>query len=400
MTVALAERVSLLKQAASIVAKEKVTQLRAAGKDVVDLTIGEPDLDTAPHIVEAAVAAMRRGETHYTATPGTQGLREAIDRKLERENGLSFGPDAIVVGCGAKQLIFEAFAATLEKGDEVVIPAPYWVSYPDMVQLNGGTPVFVRGDQAAGFKLRAADLAAAITPRTKWLVLNTPNNPSGAVYSRAEMQELATVLRQHSHVGVLVDEIYEHLVYDGQVSVNPLQVCPALSDRTLIVNGLSKSYAMTGWRIGYAAGPKALVAAIAKLIGQSTTCPSSISQAAAIAALDCDQASVREAAAIYGRRRDRMLELLQNTPGLRSAKPAGAFYLFPSVDGLLGRRTPAGQTLGSDLDVAMHFLDHGVAVLDGAPYGMSPHVRLSFATSLDQIEDGCARIVRACTALS
>lgn len=399
MSFVLAERVSRLKASASIVAQEKVARLASAGIEVVDLTIGEPCIDTAPHIVTAAIEAMKAGDTHYTPAWGKPALRQAIGRKLKRENHLSYDVDQIVVGCGAKQLTFEAFAATLGEGDEVIIPAPYWVSYPEIVRLNGGKPVFVECGEIVGFKLRADALERAITPRTKWLILNSPNNPTGAVYRRDEMSEIARVLARHPHVGAMVDEIYEHLTYDGKASINLVQVDPLLAPRTLLINGLSKAYAMTGWRIGYAAGPAALVAAIAKLLGQSTSCPCSISQTAAIAALDGDQAHVREAVGVYEQKRNRMMELLGEAPGLRLTKPDGAFYLYPSVAGLIGRRTSNGKILETDSDVAMYLLEHGVAVLDGSPYGLSPYLRLSFATSFEAIEEGCRRIVEACKQL-
>lgn len=399
MSFVLAERVSRLKASASIVAQEKVARLAAAGIEVVDLTIGEPCIDTAPHIVNAAIEAMKAGDTHYTPAWGTPALRQAISRKLERENHLQYGVDQIVVGCGAKQLTFEAFAATLGEGDEVIIPAPYWVSYPEIVGLNEGKPVFVECGENTGFKLRGSALERAITPRTKWLILNSPNNPTGAVYSRDEIGEIAQVLGRHPHVCVMVDEIYEHLTYDGHVSLNLVQVEPRLASRTLLINGLSKAYAMTGWRIGYAAGPAPLVAAIAKLLGQNTSCPCSISQTAAIAALDGDQTHVRREVEVYEQKRNRMMELLAAAPGFRLTKPDGAFYLYPSVAGLIGLGTPEGKTLQTDSDVAMYLLEHGVAVLDGAPYGLSPYLRLSFATSLEAIEEGCRRIIDACKQL-
>ncbi|MBV9982402.1 aminotransferase class I/II-fold pyridoxal phosphate-dependent enzyme [Bradyrhizobium sp.] len=400
MPLRLAERVARMKPSASIAAKHKVTELLAAGRQVVDFTIGEPDLETPPHIIEAALAAMRRGDTHYTLTAGTPSLREAVCRKLERDSGLTYSPEEVVVGCGAKQLIFEAFAATLNKGDEVIIPAPYWVSYPDIVGVNDGTPVVVECNENTGFKLTPAALEAALTPKTRWLILNSPNNPTGAVYSRDELSALAQVLRRHPDVWLMTDEIYEHLVYDEVKTVNPVQVDPALKTRTLVINGLSKAHAMTGWRVGYAAGPKEAVSAIAKLLGQSTSCASSISQAAAVAALEGDQSHVGEAAAIYKRRRNRMIELLNGTPGLRISAPAGAFYLYPSVGGLIGRRASSGQTLRTDLDVTDYLLDQAnVAVMDGSAYGLSPYLRLSFATSLSAIEIGCAQIRRACEAL-
>jgi aspartate aminotransferase len=400
MSVRLAERVTNLKPSASIAAKKKVTELQAAGREIIDFTLGEPDFDTPSHIVDAAIVAMRSGDTHYTETTGTPALRVAICAKLKRENALHYGPENVVVGCGAKQLIFEALAATLSRGDEVIVPAPYWVSYPDIVRLNDGSPVIVECGDNVAFRLTPDALEAAITPQTRWVILNSPNNPTGAVYSRDEIKGLTDVLARHPHAWVMTDDIYEHLVYDGHRQVNPIAVDPSLAERTLIINGLSKAYAMTGWRVGYAVGPKDLVDAIAKLLGQSTTCASSVSQAAAVAALDGDQSAVRKATALYRERRDRMIQLLDGTPGLRTMKPAGAFYLYPSVAGLIGRKTPAGQILKTDLDVSLYLLDAAnVAVLDGTAYGLSPYLRLSFATSLPVIEEGCARIRKACEAL-
>ena len=294
MSVKLAERVAKLKPSASIAARKKVTELQAAGRHIIDFTIGEPDFETAPHIVEAAIAAMRNGETHYTPTAGTAALRQAICAKLERENELHYKPANVAVGCGAKQLIFEAFSATLDQGDEVIVPAPYWVSYPDIVQLNGGTPIFVACGENVDFKLTPDALDAAITPQTRWLILNSPNNPTGAVYSRDEIKRLTDVLQRHPHVWVMSDDIYEHLVYAPEGRSNCISIDPSMMDRTLIINGLSKTYAMTGWRIGYAVGPVELIEPIAKLLGQSTTCANSVSQAAAVAALNGDHSRVRE----------------------------------------------------------------------------------------------------------
>ena len=401
MTIALSDRVNSLKPSASIAAKAIVNDLRAKGRKIIDLTIGEPDLDTPPHIIEAATAAMRAGDTHYTASNGTPMLRQAISAKLTRENGISVPPERIVVGCGAKQLIFEAFAATLNEGDEVIVPAPYWVSYPDIVSLNGGTPVIVACDRSTGFKLSGPALEAAITPRTRWVILCAPSNPTGAVYAQDELAELAKVLLRHPHVAVMTDDIYEHLVYDDATVDNLLRIEPALEDRILLINGLSKAYAMTGWRIGYAAGPTEVVGAITKLLGQSTTCPSSISQAAAVEALNGDQTPVREMVALYQRRRNLMHEGLNAIPGLRCDLPAGAFYIYPDVSDLIGRRTPQGKVLQSDTDLTLYLLEAvGVAVMDGSAYGMSPCLRLSFATSEETIAEGCALIAQACAALN
>ncbi|PRD43565.1 aspartate aminotransferase [Phyllobacterium phragmitis] len=399
MTIGLAERVIALKPSASIVARQKVTELQAAGKTIIDLTIGEPDLDTPAHIIEAAISAARGGDTHYTVPMGTPALRKAIVQKLKNDNALEYGLNEVIVGVGAKQLIYEAFAATLNEGDEVIVPAPYWVSYPDIATIHGGKPVIAECPETDGFKLTPQSLKEAITARTKWLVLNSPNNPTGAIYSREELSALAEVLREARHVWVMTDEIYEHLTYEGK-ALSLGEVAPDLKDRLLIVNGVSKAYAMTGWRIGYAAGPAALIAAMNKLIGQNTSCASSVSQAAAAAALNGDQACVAEAAETFRKRRDRMFELLDGTPGMKLRKPDGAFYFYPSVEGLIGKSTPDGRVLKSDLDVALYLLESAhVAVLDGSAYGMSPYLRMSFGGALEDIEAGCRAVRKSCEAL-
>ncbi|KAF1044914.1 MAG: Aspartate aminotransferase [Herbaspirillum frisingense] len=317
-----------------------------------------------------------------------------------RENALSYALDQIVVGIGAKHIIYNAFAATLNEGDEVIIPTPFWVSYPDMVAINGGTPVIVGCDESSGFKLTAAALEKSITPRSRWLVLNTPNNPSGAVYSADELKALCEVLMRHPHVWVMTDEIYEHFVYRGARHVSPLQVEPALAERTLVINGVSKAYAMTGWRIGYGAGPLALMKAIALLITQSTTCASGASQAAAAVALSGPQQCVAEGAALFAQRGERIVGLINAIPGMRCVPPDGAFYAFPSVQGLLGKSTPQGKTLANDVDVMMYLLEQaGVATIDGTSYGQPGYLRISFATSMEQIEQGCKQIAAAVAAL-
>jgi aspartate aminotransferase len=401
MTISLSKRVTLLKPSASIAAKAIVNDLRAQGRKVVDFTIGEPDLDTPPAIVEAGIAAMRSGDTHYTASNGTAPLRAAISAKYARENGLDIAPEDIVVGVGAKQLIFEAFAATLDDGDEVIVPAPYWVSYPDIVRLNDGEPVIVPCPADADFKLTPETLEAAITERTRWVILCAPSNPTGATYTTAELAGLAEVLMRHPQVAVMTDDIYEHLIYDGAKVDNILRVEPRLAGRAVLINGMSKAYAMTGWRIGFAAGPSHVVGAITKLLGQSTTCACSFAQAAAAEALNGDQSAVAEMVAIYQRRRDLMYRRLSEIPGLSCAKPEGAFYIYPDVSALIGRTAPDGTVLGSDRDVALYFLrEAGVAVMDGQAYGMSPYLRLSFATSEETIKEGCTLIAQACAALS
>ncbi|CUI99844.1 aminotransferase class I/II-fold pyridoxal phosphate-dependent enzyme [Achromobacter kerstersii] len=399
-TAFLAERARAIKPSPSMAAKTRVDQLRAEGRDIVDFTVGEPDLPTPAHIVQAGIDALNSGDIRYTASAGAKPLLEAVRAKFQRENGLEYGLDQLIVGVGAKQLIFTALAATVQAGDEVIIPAPYWVSYPDMVLVNDGTPVVLACPESDGFKLTPQALDAAITPRTKWVLLNTPSNPTGAMYDAAELRALGEVLARHPHVWLMTDEIYEHLAYGDVRHVSPAAVVPALAERTLTINGVSKAYAMTGWRLGYAGGPKALVKAMATLISQSTSCVSAISQQAARVALTADQQCVTDAAAVFHQRRDRIVALLNAVPGIRCPLPQGAFYVYPSVDGLLGKRTPAGRALQSDLDVVMYLLDEaGVAVLDGAAYGLSPYLRLSFATSMENIEEGCRRIHEACAAL-
>ncbi len=395
-----AERLRCVKASPSMAAKARVNALRAAGVTIVDFTLGEPDFPTPAHIVQAAIEAMRAGQTRYTESRGTPALRRAIARKLAVENGLDYDADDIVVGCGAKHIIFNAFAASLDPGDEVIVPAPFWVSYPDMVAINGGVPVVVPCATGTGLKLTAPGLESALSPRTRWVVLNTPNNPSGAVYTEGELRAITAVLLRHPQVWLMTDEIYEHFVYGEARHISPVRIEPALRDRALVVNGVSKTYAMTGWRVGYGAGPRALVKSIDLLLSQSTTCANAISQAAAVAALEGPQSCVADAVAAYSGRGARMAALLNSIPGFQCAKPSGAFYIFASVEGLIGKTTPTGSRLDSSLAVMTFLLEHaGVACIDGASYGMSPNLRLSFATSLDQIEQGCARIRKACASL-
>ncbi|WP_235425222.1 aminotransferase class I/II-fold pyridoxal phosphate-dependent enzyme [Dickeya undicola] len=389
----LSYRLKRIKPSPSIAANELVGKLRSEGKDIINFTIGEPDFDTPQHIIEAAVNAMRQGETHYTPASGTVALRKAIAQKLQRDNHLTYGLDEIVCGSGGKHIIFHAFAATLNAQDEVIIHAPYWVSYPDLAVLNDAFPVVIEGDSVNQFKLTPEALSKAITPSTKWVVLNYPNNPSGAVYSADELRELAAVLRQHPHVLIMLDEIYEHFVYGEHQHISMAAVAPDLRERILIVNGASKGYAMTGWRLGFGAGPAWLIAAMAKLLSQTTTCPASVSQAAAVAAFAGDQQPVKAMLEIYKARRDVIVSALSEIPGIRFAPPAGAFYLYVDVSGLLGKVTASGKVLGSDDDVVEYLLtDGGVATVGGRAYGMSPFLRISFASSLDAINEGCRRI--------
>ena len=384
----------------STLAAQKVRELRAEGRDIIGLTIGEPDFDTPAHVKQAVVEALERNETRYPPIDGIPPLKEAVRGKFIRDNGLDFPIDQIMVGTGSKQILFNALQATVSAGDEVIIPAPYWISYIDMTLVADGTPVVVNCGIKSGFKLTPEQLDAAITPRTKWLLLNSPGNPSGAVYSRAELSALADVLRRHPHVWVLSDDIYEHLRFDGVEFCTMAQVAPDLAARTLTVNGVSKAYAMTGFRLGFAAGPRDLIRAMIKMQSQSTAGVNSLSQWGALAALNGPQEFLAERAAALQERRDRMLEILGKVPGLTVDRPQGAFYLFPRCAGLLGRRTPDGALLEKEQDVLLYFLDQaGVAMVLGAAYGLSPHMRISIATSLDNLVEAGQRIARAVAAL-
>ncbi len=388
-----AKRLAAVKPSASIAAKARADALKAAGRTIVDFTVGEPDFATPAHIVEAGVRALRAGQTRYTASAGIAPLRQAIVAKLRRENALTYSEAEVVVGCGAKHIIFNAFAASLDPGDEVIVPAPYWVSYPEMVTIHGGVTVIVDCPEHQGFKLTPGALADAITPRTRWVVLNSPNNPTGAVYTREELSGLGEVLAQHRDVWVLTDEIYEHFIYRGATHTSILNAAPFLQSRALIVNGVSKAYAMTGWRIGYGAGPEQLIKAITLLITQSTTCATAAAQAAAVEALTAPQDSVRMAAATFGKRSTHMVARLNAIDGLDCEAPDGAFYAFASVRGLIGRSTPDGKVLRTDLDVAEYLREvAGVVTIDGMSYGLSPYIRFSFATSMDEIDRGCDAI--------
>ncbi len=376
------------------------TELKAAGRDIVSLSVGEPDFDTPPNIQEAAIAAMRRGETRYTTFDGTIELKRAVSGKFKRENGLDYETSQITIGSGGKQELYNAMVATINPGDEVVIPAPFWVSYPEMVLLCEGTPVPVPCPQNNGFKMRPEDLDAAITPRTKWLILNSPSNPSGAAYTEAELEGVAEVLLRHPHVWVMTDDMYEHLVYDDFDFKTIAQVERRLYERTLSVNGVSKTYCMTGWWIGYGGGPNALIKAMGAIQSNSTANPCSISQAAAIEALNGPQDFIPKNAQVFKERRDLVVDLLNKVPGLHCPRPEGAFYVYPSCAGLIGKRTPKGGTIGNDEDFVRYLLEaEGVAVVHGAAFGLAPHFRISYATSTDELRDACARIDRACRAL-
>jgi aspartate aminotransferase len=396
----IASRLNRIKPSPSSMAGQRARELRAAGRDIVGLTSGEPDFDTPDHVKEAVGVALAAGQTKYTDVGGTPELRAAVAEKFRRDNALDYSPGDVIVGTGGKQVIFNAFMCTIEPGDEVIVPTPYWVSYPDIVLLADGKPVFVDCPPEKGFKLQPADLERAITPATRWLVMNAPNNPSGAAYTWDEMKALTDVLLRHPHVWVMTDDIYEHILYDGRTFVTPAQVEPALKDRTLTVNGVSKSYAMTGWRIGYGAGPSALIKPMVKLQSQSTSNPSSVAQAGALAALTGPQDFIGTRTAEFQARRDAVVARLNAIPGISCHSPEGAFYVFPSCGALLGKRTPQGTLLQSSDDFVLYLLDaQGLAVLQGTAYGVPPYFRISFATSMARLDEGCDRLARACAAL-
>jgi aspartate aminotransferase len=395
-----AARVSRIKISPTTAASARVRELKAAGRDIIDMAIGEPDFDTPDHVKAAAHEAIDRGETKYTAVNGTVALRKAIIADYRRRLGLEYADNEICVGGGAKQVLFLALMASVDEGAEVVIPAPYWVSYPDMVIANDGKPVIVRCSENRGFKLTAEALEAAITPRTRWLILNTPSNPTGAAYSRADLKAIGDVLLRHPNVLVLSDDIYDQIWYRDEPATTLAAAVPELRDRVLLANGVSKTYAMTGWRIGYAAGPAPLVAAINKLQSQMSSCPSSISQAAAAHALTSDQSFVRDSVKLYKERRDYACARLNAIPGLSCFVPDGAFYLYPGCAGVIGKTTPDGKVIENDLDFVLYLLDGvGVAAVQGAAYGLSPYFRLSIATSMEAIKEACDRIATAYKAL-
>lgn len=389
-----------VKPSATLAVTARARELKREGRDVIGLGAGEPDFDTPDNIKAAAIEAIKRGETKYTDADGMPELKAAIVAKFARENGLTYAANQIHVASGGKPVIYNAFVATLNPGDEVIVPAPYWVSYPDMVLLAGGEPVTVIGQEADGFKLRPEVLDAAITPRTKWLILNSPSNPTGAAYTRAELEALAVVLRKHPQVWILTDDMYEHLVYGGFDYVTIAQVAPDLYDRTLTCNGVSKAYAMTGWRIGYAGAPKPLIDLMRKVASQTTSNPSSISQWAAVEALNGPQDFLAERAAAFEKRRDLVVSMLNQAEGVRCPTPEGAFYVYPSIEGLIGKTTPSGVVITDDEVFTAQLLDQeGVAVVQGAAFGLSPYFRISYATSEAVLEEGCRRIQKFCASL-
>ncbi|MGX1098047.1 pyridoxal phosphate-dependent aminotransferase [Amorphus sp. MBR-141] len=396
----LADSLSRVKPSATIAVTNKAAELKRAGRDVIGLGAGEPDFDTPENIKEAAIAAIRSGKTKYTAVDGIPELKEAIVEKFRRENELTYKTSQVSVGTGGKQILYNALVATLNPGDEVIVPAPYWVSYPDMVLLGGGEPVAVETSSDTGYKMTAAALEAAITPRTKWLILNSPSNPSGAAYTRTELGEIGAVLAKHPHVWVMTDDMYEHLVYDDFAFTTIAQVCPELMDRTLTVNGVSKAYAMTGWRIGYAGGPEQLIKAMAKIQSQSTSNPCTISQWAAVEALTGPQGFIAENNIIFKERRDLVVSMLNQASGISCPTPEGAFYVFPSCAGTIGRTSPSGKALATDEDFVTELLEQeGVAVVQGSAFGTGPNFRISYATSTEALEKACERIQRFCGSL-
>ncbi|MDR3520643.1 MAG: pyridoxal phosphate-dependent aminotransferase [Acidocella sp.] len=397
----IADRMNRISPSPTMAITGKARALKAAGQDIISLSAGEPDFDTPEHIKNAAIAAIHEGDTKYTDVSGTMALRKAVAAKFKRDSGLDYKPEEIMVSTGGKQIIFNAMLSTVQAGDEVVIPTPCWVSYPDIVALAEGTPVFVPCSQNNGFKLRAEDLDAAITPKTKWVFLNSPNNPTGAAYSAEELRPICDVLLKHPHVWVFTDDIYEKLTYDGFKPATIVQVEPKLRDRTVTMNGCSKAYAMTGWRIGFCGAPASLIKTMDKLQGQSTSNTSSISQAAAVGALNGPEDGIAEMVKVYKARRDMVVDLLNACPGLYCAKPEGAFYVFPSVHGCIGKTTPKGTKINNDEDFVIALLEEtGVAAVHGSAFIYPGHFRISYATSTEALREACTRIHSFCESLT
>jgi len=397
----LAESLARVQPSATMAISDQARNMKAAGHDVISLSAGEPDFDTPDNIKAAAIRAIEAGDTKYTDVSGTPTLKAAVVAKFKRDNGLDYGIDQIIICTGGKQVLYSALVATINPGDEVVIPAPFWVSYPDMVHLAGGTPVIIDVTAETAFRMTAEALEAAITPKTKWLIFNSPSNPSGAAYSYDELKALTDVLMRHPHVWVMTDDMYEHLVYDDFTFATPAQVEPGLYERTLTVNGVSKAYCMTGWRIGYAAGPVALIKAMSKVQSQSTSNPASISQAAAVEALNGPQDFIAKHNEIFKQRRDLVVSMLNQANGIDCLTPDGAFYVYPSCAGCIGKSTPAGKKIENDFDFITELLAaEGVAVVHGQAFGLSPHFRISYATSTEALEDACQRIQRFCGSLT
>ncbi|NQV99959.1 MAG: pyridoxal phosphate-dependent aminotransferase [Rhodospirillales bacterium] len=396
----IADRLSAVKPSPTMAVVQKAMDLKAAGRNIIGLGAGEPDFDTPKHIIDAAKQALDDGMTRYTGINGIPELQDAIIGKFKRDNELTFSRDEIHVSCGGKPVIFNAMMATLNPGDEVIVPAPYWVSYPDIALLFGGKPVIIDCPLEANFKLQPEQLDAAITKKTKWLILNSPANPTGSAYSRGEIQALADVLLKHKHVWIFTDDIYEHLVYDGFEFSTIAQVEPRLKDRTLTLNGMSKAYCMTGWRVGFAGGPAPLIKAMTKVQSQSITHTAAVSQAAAVAALNGPHDFIAANNAVFRERRDLVVSMLNQATGIHCPLPEGAFYVYPSIHGLIGRKTPDGKVIETDEDFVSYLLEsEGVATVQGAAFGLSPHFRISYASATPLLEDACQRIQRACAQL-
>lgn len=389
-----------IKPSPTLAITSRVQELKRAGVDVIGLGAGEPDFDTPDFIKEAGIKAIRDGKTKYTNVDGTPELKEAVQLKFKRDNALDYDINQITINAGGKHTLFNAMVATLDPGDEVVVPAPYWVSYPDVVLFAGGTPVFAAAGAAQNYKLKPEQLEAAITPRTKWLILNSPSNPTGAAYSEAELKALGEVLERHPHVWIYADDMYEHIVFDDFKFTSIAQVCPSLYDRTLTANGCSKAYAMTGWRIGFAGGAPWLIKAMSKLQSQSTSNPCSIAQAASVVALTGDQAFLKDNAKLFERRRDLVVSMLNQASGMTCPRPEGAFYVYPEFSALIGKSTPNGRTIATDEDFVAYLLDDAkVAAVQGEAFGLSPAMRISYATSDELLREACERIQTACAAL-
>lgn len=396
-----AKRLSVIKPSPTIAVSQKARDLQAEGRDIISLGAGEPDFDTPQHIIDAAKKALDEGMTRYTAVNGVPELLDAISAKFKRDNDLDYGRDEIHVSCGGKPVIFNAMMASLNPGDEVIIPAPYWVSYPDIAVLFGGVPVVVDCPKESNFKLTPEQLEAAITPKTKWLIMNSPSNPTGSGYTEADLKALGDVLKKHEHVWVFTDDIYEHLVYDDFEFKTIAQVNPELKSRTLTMNGMSKAYCMTGWRVGFAGGPKEMIKAMTMVQSQSITHTAAVSQAASIAALNGSHDFIASNNAVFKERRDLVVSMLNQASGLSCATPEGAFYVYPSCEGLIGKKTPSGKVIENDEDFVTELLEaEGVAAVHGEAFGLSPHFRISYATATDVLEDACQRIQRFCGSLS
>jgi aspartate aminotransferase len=397
----LAEQLKRIKPSATIAVTDKARALKQAGRDVIGLGAGEPDFDTPDNIKEAAIKAIREGKaSKYTAVDGIAELKAAVARKFKRENALDYKPSQIIIGTGGKQVLYNALIATINPGDEVIIPAPYWVSYPDMVLLAGGEPVAVTTNMESGFKMKPEALEKAITPKTKWIIFNSPSNPTGAAYTRSELKAVTDVLMRHPHVHVMADDMYEHLVYDDFEFFSPAQLEPRLYERTLTVNGVSKAYCMTGWRIGYAGGPEPLIKTMAMIQSQSTSNPTAVAQWAAVEALDGPQDFIAKHNAIFKERRDLCVSMLNQAKGIQCPKPEGAFYVYPSCAGTIGKTAPTGKKLTTDEDFVSELLEaEGVAVVQGTPFGVGPAFRISYATATSALEEACIRIQRFCGGL-